>query len=181
MTKQNRPRSGRKVKVSKLLSEMYTYRDPVNVFYFGGYSDKDDIIKEARFKTNKNKRVLDKFMMPFYRNLFCRYTSDVSTAERWEIHGNCVIDYEKWKKNGGVETGCERTFDFKEEYFRDAYLIMPRPDGYTYDNRPLIKTSLYTNMYHAIPKEIRGNMGINDYSYQKLLDDYSYHKLLLEF
>ena len=45
MTKQTQPRSGRKVKVSKLLSEMYAYQDSINVFYFGGQSGKDGIIK----------------------------------------------------------------------------------------------------------------------------------------
>ena len=118
--------------------------------------------------------------MPFYRNLFCRYTSNVDKKERWEINGKCVVDYEKWKNNGGRKTGCERSFDYQLEYFGEAYLIMKKPDDYTHDNMPLFKTDVYTNMYHAIPKDIRGDKDINDYSFEELLDDYAYHRLLLK-
>ena len=56
MTKQKETRSGKKVKKSKLLSEMYTCQDAINVFYFGGKTGKDGIIKEGSFVRKKVKR-----------------------------------------------------------------------------------------------------------------------------
>ena len=99
MTKQKQTRSGKKVKKSKILSEMYTCRDTINVFYFGGKIGEDGFIKKARFDSKKTKKELDKLWMPFYRNLFCRYTSNIDRKERWEINGDCVIEYE----NGRIE------------------------------------------------------------------------------
>ena len=46
---------------------------------------------------------------------------------------------------------------------------MPKPDSFTHDNMPLFKTDLYTNMYHAIPKRIRGYKDINDYEFEECM------------
>ena len=146
---------------------MYAHRDDINVFYFGEFSRKEGIINKASFVRKHNKKNLDKLWIPFYKNLFFRYTENVEKKDRWEINGKCVIDFEKWKNNG-----CESSFGFKE-----AYSIMPKPDAYTYDNEPLFRTSMYTRMFHEIPKDVKDDTNIYDYSFQKLLDDWSYHKL----
>ena len=105
-----RKRSGVKERRQGLLTELYPLRDGVNQMYFGGKLGKDEPYRAARFVpagAPKSKSEYEKIWLPFYKNLYCRYTSEIGPKERWPlilecvelfaIHKNVDIDQDKSK------------------------------------------------------------------------------------
>ena len=139
-------RAGKKVKKNKLLSKMYAERDDINVFYFGGKKCENGESKKPKFVSKHNQDNLDKLWMPFYKNMYCRYSENVKGKDRWKINEKCVVEYEKWKKEG-----CEYSFKFEE-----ASSVFPKPVAFTKnDHKPLYETSLYLQIFDEIPKNVR--------------------------
>ena len=105
-----RKRSGVKERRQGLLTELYVLRDGVNCMYFGGEMDEDSDYRPARFVAAgapKSKSDYEKIWLPFYKNLYCRFTSSIDPKDRWPmvlecvelfaIHKNVDIDQDKSK------------------------------------------------------------------------------------
>ena len=105
-----RKRSGIKERRQGLLTELYALRDGANQMYFGGKLGEKEAYRPTRFVAAgapKSKSDYEKIWLPFYKNLYCRYTSLIKPKDRWPmvlecvelfaIHKNVDIDQDKSK------------------------------------------------------------------------------------